>query len=150
MVIRPADPVLSESNDRAMRDNYTEEQWDFYAVLLNDERLRKAINYQRQFVARARQQKKPVGLWWTRYTLALERERVRRIGPSVPCSCPSIMQTEKGCTLCGRVRVPKDAPRMVGIKATYDEHDPVNHPSHYTSGDIECIDAIRAALGSSP
>jgi hypothetical protein len=27
-------------------------------------------------------------------------------------------------------------------------HDPVNHPSHYTqSGDIECIDAIRAALG---
>lgn len=26
-------------------------------------------------------------------------------------------------------------------------HDPVNHPSHYTHGDIECIDAIRAALG---
>ena len=25
--------------------------------------------------------------------------------------------------------------------------DNVNHPSHYTSGDIECIDAIRAALG---
>lgn len=25
-------------------------------------------------------------------------------------------------------------------------HDPVNHPSHYTNGDIECIDAIRAAL----
>lgn len=26
--------------------------------------------------------------------------------------------------------------------------DPVNSPSHYTqSGDIECIDAIRAALG---
>ena len=26
-------------------------------------------------------------------------------------------------------------------------HDPVNHPSHYTqSGDIECIDAIKAAL----
>lgn len=24
--------------------------------------------------------------------------------------------------------------------------DPVNHPSHYTSGNIECIDAIRAAL----
>ncbi len=24
--------------------------------------------------------------------------------------------------------------------------DPVNHPSHYTGGDIECIDAIRAAL----
>lgn len=26
-------------------------------------------------------------------------------------------------------------------------HDPVNHPAHYTAGDIECIDAIRAALG---
>ena len=26
-------------------------------------------------------------------------------------------------------------------------NDNVNHPSHYTSGDIECIDAIRAALG---
>jgi hypothetical protein len=25
--------------------------------------------------------------------------------------------------------------------------DPVNHPPHYTAGDIECIDAIRAALG---
>ena len=28
------------------------------------------------------------------------------------------------------------------------EHvDSVNHPPHYTAGDIECIDAIRAALG---
>ena len=25
--------------------------------------------------------------------------------------------------------------------------DAVDHPSHYTSGDIECIDAIRSALG---
>ena len=25
--------------------------------------------------------------------------------------------------------------------------DYVNHPDHYTSGDIECIDAIRSALG---
>lgn len=24
--------------------------------------------------------------------------------------------------------------------------DPVNKPTHYTSGEIECIDAIRAAL----
>lgn len=27
------------------------------------------------------------------------------------------------------------------------EHDPVDHPSHYTQGAIECIDAIEAALG---
>ena len=25
--------------------------------------------------------------------------------------------------------------------------DSVNHPAHYASGGIECIDAIRAALG---
>ena len=26
--------------------------------------------------------------------------------------------------------------------------DAVNHPEHYTSGGIECIDAIRASLGN--
>ena len=26
------------------------------------------------------------------------------------------------------------------------DHDPVNHPAHYTAGGVECIDAIRAAL----
>lgn len=26
-------------------------------------------------------------------------------------------------------------------------YDTVNHPSHYISGGMECIDAIRAALG---
>ena len=24
--------------------------------------------------------------------------------------------------------------------------DPVNHPAHYTQGDIECIDAIKASM----
>lgn len=27
-----------------------------------------------------------------------------------------------------------------------DKHDPVNNPSHYTQGAIECIEAIEAAL----
>lgn len=27
------------------------------------------------------------------------------------------------------------------------DHDPVNAPSHYRQGEIECIDALRAALG---
>ena len=27
-----------------------------------------------------------------------------------------------------------------------DVSDPVNHPSHYTSGEIECIDAIKASM----
>lgn len=30
---------------------------------------------------------------------------------------------------------------------TEPEHDAVSHPSHYTSGGIECIDCIKAALG---
>lgn len=34
-----------------------------------------------------------------------------------------------------------------GDSAT-DEHDAVEHPSHYTHGDIECLDAIEAALSS--
>ena len=32
-------------------------------------------------------------------------------------------------------------------RAAEEEHDPVNKPSHYTQGDVECIDAIEAALG---
>lgn len=27
------------------------------------------------------------------------------------------------------------------------KHDPVNHPLHYTQGNIECIDAMKAAYG---
>ncbi len=26
------------------------------------------------------------------------------------------------------------------------DSDPVNHPSHYTQGDIECIDAIKSSM----
>lgn len=26
-------------------------------------------------------------------------------------------------------------------------HNPVDHPSHYTAGDIECIDALLAMVG---
>lgn len=25
-------------------------------------------------------------------------------------------------------------------------NDPINHPSHYTQGEIECIDAIKASM----
>lgn len=28
------------------------------------------------------------------------------------------------------------------------ENDPVNHPSHYTQGKVECIDAMEQALGT--
>ena len=30
--------------------------------------------------------------------------------------------------------------------ATARQHDPVNSPSHYDSGGIECIDAIKASM----
>jgi hypothetical protein len=32
------------------------------------------------------------------------------------------------------------------VKVTTTEVDNVNHPSHYTQGGIECIDAIKAAV----
>lgn len=31
---------------------------------------------------------------------------------------------------------------------TVTEHDPVNRPSHYTDGSIECIDAIKASMST--
>lgn len=36
---------------------------------------------------------------------------------------------------------------MANAKTKMKDHDPVNHPSHYTQGGIECIDAIESALG---
>lgn len=38
------------------------------------------------------------------------------------------------------IRQPQDA-------CEKEDHDPVNHPRHYTHGGIECIDAIEAQLG---
>lgn len=41
--------------------------------------------------------------------------------------------------------------RQLTARATLPAQDPVdddvNHPSHYTQGDIECIDAIKSMLG---
>ena len=50
------------------------------------------------------------------------------------------------CTDCWNREMPEDAetPFMRGYNTPPD--DPVNHPSHYTAGGIECIDAIAAAL----
>jgi hypothetical protein len=48
-----------------------------------------------------------------------------------------------------KVKVGPNGKVMDGLKAGGGSikitHDPVNHPSHYTSGDIECIDAIKEA-----
>lgn len=34
-----------------------------------------------------------------------------------------------------------------GVEMPKPTHDPVNHPNHYTSGGIECIDAMESAFG---
>ena len=36
--------------------------------------------------------------------------------------------------------------KSVNVEGTISTADPVNHPSHYTSGEIECIDAIKASM----
>ena len=43
-----------------------------------------------------------------------------------------------------------DTPNIAEVVEKYGEDvkpDPVNHPAHYTSGGIECIDAMQAAFG---
>lgn len=66
-----------------------------------------------------------------------------------------IMAWFKGVTKFGRVDewpvlltrvVPYVEETTPTSKALYGEEDMVNSPSHYNSGDIECIDAIEAAL----
>ena len=42
-----------------------------------------------------------------------------------------------------RVRIETDAE----FDRITTKHDPVNHPSHYTQGSIECIQAMEAAYG---
>lgn len=48
---------------------------------------------------------------------------------------------------------PLDVPELLRNPVPFDDAaappvaDPVNHPSHYTQGKVECIDAIEAALG---
>lgn len=37
---------------------------------------------------------------------------------------------------------------ILELEAKLEGPDSVNHPAHYTHGDIECIEAIEAALGA--
>ena len=46
------------------------------------------------------------------------------------------------CEACWDREMPEKATKTA---AEAPKDDPVNHPSHYTSGGVECIDAIRAA-----
>jgi hypothetical protein len=65
---------------------------------------------------------------------------------------PSICRRLLDCKSCWEREMEDDvakAPKelLMAIKKADDEakHDSVNHPSHYTKGGIECIDAIEAA-----
>ena len=63
--------------------------------------------------------------------------------------CPLSMKNngkELYCNLFCR-DFPKEAAEIMGYEIIQDEDsDPVNHPSHYTGGKIECIEAIKEAI----
>lgn len=63
------------------------------------------------------------------------------------------------CHVCGRLDDPNAPENILCVDqkmictTCFDARsaktdDPVNHPAHYTSGGIECIDALEAALGT--
>lgn len=65
------------------------------------------------------------------------------------CSCPVFdycLADETGYEGCWK----KIAEYITAIESTpcNNEADAVLHPAHYTQGDIECIDAMKAAFGA--
>lgn len=50
------------------------------------------------------------------------------------------------CRDCGEWLPREKFDPSAGTLSANAKPDPVNHPSHYTQGGIECIDAIKAAL----
>lgn len=55
-----------------------------------------------------------------------------------------------GSLMCGeevRYWEPSDDAKLDLLHDSESENDSVSHPAHYTSGGIECIDCIKAALG---
>lgn len=74
----------------------------------------------------------------------------QKMGPG-PCR---VRNSLGSCAACWDQEIPDNLlPKFDPTESSPDKNspagnDPVNHPSHYTQGGIECIDAIRAALGS--
>lgn len=65
--------------------------------------------------------------------------------------CHQCEEAELLRRLGNEIEVIHDYPAQSGTSSAVSpkaENDLVNHPSHYTSGGIECIDAIEAALSS--
>ena len=52
-----------------------------------------------------------------------------------------------GCTVIYKKKQPVIVETVLdNTEGTISTTDPVDHPSHYTSGEIECIDAIKASM----
>lgn len=66
-----------------------------------------------------------------------EREHSSRLSPDSVDKIESVMQRNEG-----------GFSTFVSVEdaATSKQHDPVNSPSHYASGGIECIEAIKASM----
>lgn len=77
------------------------------------------------------------------------------------CTRCALYNKSPGCITYARTR-PEEAARIMGFEMIDDtpdtrevvekygedaKPDPVNRPAHYTSGGIECIDAMQAAFG---
>ena len=58
------------------------------------------------------------------------------------CKCPSSIRFAK--LTAGATIARDEMPPIAPFAST--RHDAVHHPSHYTAGSTECIDAIEAAL----
>lgn len=63
--------------------------------------------------------------------------------------CEDYDETCAGCPLKGRQHCyisVTDEEIQDNYNVMFGDNDPVNHPTHYTQGGIECIDAIRASM----
>lgn len=83
-----------------------------------------------------------------------EREKLRALMAEQTERAATIDRS-KLCSTCGLYMKAGDDPKMGAVCEGHPEPSPapasespsVAHPSHYTQGKVECIDALRACLG---
>lgn len=80
-----------------------------------------------------------------------ERCRAMVAAKAFDIPCPTIWNRFPRGTaaLCGFEAIEDDTPAAEVVEKLGEDvkPDPVNRPAHYTSGGIECIDAMQAAFG---
>lgn len=75
-------------------------------------------------------------------TIEEKREAIKK-------RCEDYGETCEWCPLKGRQNCyisVTDEEIQDNYNVMFGDNDPVNHPTHYTQGGIECIDAIRASM----